>query len=144
MNPVSIHFLLDPTKPDEARVLSLLEDWQRSGWHMQKIIITALLLLANSPTDSSYQADDRDLKDLHRTMLNLQDQNEMTLVRTNELLDQTAELLHYIENLAQNRPATDPAQPEEEEDDAERVSQTFIDSLRRGVKRGFSPDEMPD
>lgn len=136
MTPIAFHFQLDPSKPDEERALMLLEEWQRSGWHVQKIIVMGLLSLGNvrpmigggSPSNQAL------LEDIQHLLLELQDQAAATLNEANNVLLRVQDLLENAQLAAPAPP------PEEAIPPKESVSAEFLASVKKAMKPGIRFD----
>ncbi|MFP4321660.1 MAG: hypothetical protein ACLFTK_04335 [Anaerolineales bacterium] len=129
MSGISFHFQLDPDKPDEARALELLEAWQYSGWNLQKIIVAALLTMAQSNPPKTENVE------LHDILNMLHAQNTEALQHLYTLLQQVQTLVN-ADYAHQGTP-----QPGTPDEPREAVSPSFIASVKKAMRPGMSLEE---
>jgi hypothetical protein len=128
---INYHFALDPDKPDEGLAAEILDDWLSAGWNLEKIIVAVLLLVDQRRNDpnKAIQADD-----LRAVLYELQDRTAGTLEEANRVL---RNVQHLLEDLS-SRTSTPSQAAHPEAPSNDTVSPAFIDSLKKGVKRGMT------
>jgi hypothetical protein len=122
MTTTNYQFHLDSERPEEAKALHLLNEWQRNGWSVQKTLVAALLALAEQDTYAfSRQA-----------LENLQAEAQQTLREARQVLAQAQQ------GFAQPNAPTPPSPPVAKA--GEPISADLVKGLSHNVKRGFSLD----
>lgn len=128
---INYHFALDPDKPDEGLAAEILDDWLSAGWNLEKIIVAVLLIVDQRRHDPNKQIQPDDLRAM---LYEMQDRTAGTLEEANRVL---RNVQHLLEDLPSRTSAPAQAGPHEVQPN-DIVSPAFIDSLKKGVKKGMT------
>jgi len=137
---ISFHFQLDPNKPDEEKALFILEDFQRAGWDLPKVMVMALLSLDRDQAARFEIGGGKTanaLAGLHDSLLEVRQGSLSALDEAHKVLYQVQELLTQLQE-AQNSPVP-PAPPSDPPPEA--ISESFLLSLKKVIKPGISLED---